>query len=110
MAREILTTILSLGAIVGLFRGFEANKLSDTLDELCRSNRIIPSTENVQTGSINPNQPGIDLTDPDMNGQDEVVFRYKGVPYLAREDENGRPYFEPLGGVYGINRSEARSK
>lgn len=56
---------------------------------------FIPQQDTVQSGSVVPSQLEIEVDDLDRNGEEEAILIYKGISYLFREDEQGRPYATP---------------
>ncbi len=53
---------------------------------------IIPFTENVQEGYVNPSRLEIKLEDKNNDKKYETLLNYNGVSYLLKVDENSRPF------------------
>jgi hemin uptake protein HemP len=53
--------------------------------------KIIPSTNQVEEGYVVPSNLGITLQDFDGNGKKDVVMNYDGQSYLLKLDDQGKP-------------------
>ena len=54
-----------------------------------------PNTDKVQSGYVIPNKLEIKLGDLDQNGENEVLLKYDGKPYLFRLNDKGEPVVVP---------------
>ena len=55
----------------------------------------IPDTAKVQSGYVIPNKLEMELEDLDRNGENEVLLKYEGKPYLFKLNDKGEPQVVP---------------
>ena len=88
-AKEIL--MMGLGGMVFIAG---VGYMSGRMHQYSLDNKI-PDTDKAQSGYVIPNKLEIKLEDLDQNGENEVLLKYEGKPYLFKLNDKGEPQVVP---------------